>query len=144
MPTSEAQKLAMKRYYEKNRDTRIAQMRDAYRVREAHHRLYLAEHPEALEEVREKGREKYHQGVERRNRVIIGGWLSDPALSPTFKEFLRHNVLPVVGNGLPKQFLDMCWEHLAIATAENPPNETPAVEVDASAHAELVGTGQGR
>lgn len=147
MPTSPAQKEANRKYYEKVRDKRVAQMRDAYREREAQRRAFLVEHPEAQEEEREERRERYHQHLERKQRVIIGGWLSDPDLCDPFKGFLRTCVLPAVGKGLPKCFLDMCWEYLAIATpnAGNPPNiigTLPVDGADATPRNEFVQTGE--
>jgi hypothetical protein len=134
---TDAQKLANRRYYEKNREARKEAMRIRNREREAERREYLMAHPEALIESREKAMEKYYRGVIRRNRARIDGWLDDGGLSPVFKEFLRHNVLPILDNGLPPKFLDMCWEHLAIAV--NPAQNNPPAEIDAP-----TADGQGR
>ena len=128
MPT-EAQRDAQRRYYAKIRDARMAQMRERNAKAKADRLQWLAEHPEGWEEIRAKAVEKYYKGVVRRNRDKIDGWLADPRISETFKAFLRTNVVPVADKGLPKKFLDMCWDHLAIASAVNPSINTIPVEV---------------
>lgn len=140
--TSDAQKLANRRYYAKVREARMAAMRERAKAQHATRVEYLRANPDALIEAKEKAVEKYYKGVVRNNKKTIDGWLADPDISETFKAFLRVNVLSVVEKGLPKKFLDMCVEHLAIAA--NPPAQSPGVTLDAAAAHELTGELQGR
>jgi len=139
---SDAQREANRRYYAKTRETRCAEMRERARKQHANRLEYLREHPEAIEEDRAKSVEKYYKGVVNRNRRTIDGWLADPGISETFKQFLRHNVVSVLDKGLPKKFLDMCWDYCAIAV--NPTETIPAQEVDADRNPGITGEAQGR
>jgi hypothetical protein len=126
--TSESQKLASQKYYAKVRETRLAQMRERNAKARALQAQADKENPEGWEERRARAVEKYYKGVIKRNKDKINEWLEDPRISATFKEFLRQNVIPVADKGLPKKFLDLCWNHLAIAS--NSAETLPAPVVD--------------
>lgn len=128
--TTEAQKDAMKRYYEKNRDKRKAEMSERAKARTEERRQFLLAHPEELKKEREKGVEKYYKTIENKQRRRIKEWLDDPKICPAFKAFLRENVMPVVDKGLPTKFLPMCWNYLAICV--NTPAQNVIVEADGS------------
>lgn len=140
MPT-DAQRLANRRYYQKTRATRLVAMRERAKTRAAERNEYLMTHPEELEAIREASAQRYQTAQTNKRRRIIEGWLDDPGVSPTFKAFLRTNVLTVVDR-LPNKFLDMCLEHLAIAV--NPAHIIPGWTVDARAVADATDTAQGR
>lgn len=137
---SDAQRLANRKYYAKTRETRLVAMRERAKARVAERNEYLVAHPEELEAVREASAQRYQMTQTNKRRRTIEGWLEDPKVSPTFKAFLRTNVLTVVDK-LPNKFLDMCLEYLAIAV--NPPNLNPGTTVDGTI-ADSVSTAQGR
>lgn len=137
--TTDAQRLANRRYYAKTRETRLVAMRERAKARVAERNQYLIAHPEEAETAKEMASQRYQTAQTNKRRRTIEGWLADPAVSPTFKAFLRTNVLTVVDK-VPKKFLDMC-SHLAIAV--NPANLIPGTTVDGSI-ADIVATAQGR
>lgn len=128
--TTDAQRLANKKYYAKVREERMEVMRKRAKERTAERIEYLKAHPEEVEALREKAMDKYYKGIVSANKKRIAGWLEDPDICDAFKEFLRQNVLPVIEKGLPKKFLDMCWEHLAIVNAVKSQETIPGVPVD--------------
>lgn len=124
---SDAQRMANRKYYEKNREERLGQMRARARERAAALRERMTAEPELIEVERARGREQYYRRIENANRKRINEWLEDPGVSKTFKEFLRLNVLPRIER-VPAAFLDMCWEFLAVAVI--PANDSVTEIVD--------------
>ena len=131
--TTEAQRKANAKYYEKVRDARKEQMRERAKSRMEEIREHLIANPEAREAYQKQLREKKEQYIYnskvKRMTTKVKGWLEDPGLCNTFKEFLRGCVIPVIGT-VPESFLDTCWEKLAIALKS--PNTSPEQTVDAS------------
>ena len=104
----------MKRYYEKNREKRLAEMRERARVRVALLREQIANDPEKAQEARDRAQDKYQRGLIAKQTRLIAEWEADNGICPIFKEFLKTNVKPVLPNGIPMKFFKMCFSHLAI------------------------------
>ena len=117
MPTTEAQKQASSRYYQKNRDRLLVVMRQRAKERAETDAIERAEDPKAVEEYREKLMEKYYRGQNKKKKEMIDLWLLDPDLTPTFKNFLRESVLPVIQD-VPMSMLKNMWETCAIVKNE--------------------------
>ncbi len=123
--TTESQRAAMKRYYEKNRRERCLEMRERGREKAAARAAYLEEHPDEAEVEKEKRSDEYYRAIARANKRRITEYLADEGLCAEFKAFLRACVLPTADKGLPKKFLDMCWTYCAIVS---PRNTVPIVD----------------
>jgi hypothetical protein len=139
--SSDAQKLANRRYYEKTREARLVAMRERAKARLAERNEYLRQHPEEQEAHREKAVDKYYRGITNQNKRTVEAWLADPDICPTFKAFLRRNVLTVIDT-LPRKFFDICLHKLAIAVFSG--NNNPPAEVDVRNITDIVSTAQGR
>ena len=96
---------AQKAYYERTRDSRLAQMRERARVRNEVEKLACANNPDLLKERRAMFLEKYykHQMADTARR--IANWKADPAINEEFKTFLTVNVEPVK-TLLPRKFFN--------------------------------------
>lgn len=129
--TTDAQRRANRKYYEKVRESRCSEMRERARTRLEQTREYLREHPEELEaylkEKREKKEQYMYNAKVRRMKARIDGWMEDSGICHTFKAFLQTCVIPVMGD-ITEGFLDTCWEKLAIA--EKVREISPDTEVD--------------
>jgi len=135
--TSDAQRLANRRYYEKNREARLVAMRERAKARVAERNEYLKEHPEEKEERRK------NIDQSKKNKQRIEKWLSDTSAqqgTPAFKAFLRANVLN--HSSLTKKSLD----HLELLAfgGLNPADNIPNRSVDAGDISTIVATAQGR
>jgi uncharacterized protein with NRDE domain len=129
--TTDAQRRANRKYYEKVRDSRRSEMRERAKTRAEQTREYLREHPEEIEAYQKQQREKKEQyiynGKVKRRKARIDGWLEDPDICQSFKAFLNTCVIPVIGD-ISDSFLDTCWSKLAIAV--NTQGIFPDAEVD--------------
>lgn len=77
------------KYYTANRDTIIAKMRVRAAQRREDRRKYLEENPTAVEEEREKMREKYYNRQYSKNKKLIEEWLNNPIVNEPTKKFLN-------------------------------------------------------
>jgi hypothetical protein len=94
---SQAQKDAQRRYYEKNREKRLTQMRQKAAERAEKLKMEAKLNPDALKEAREMMMEKYHRYVENQNNKQIATWLKadDDILAKFVAKYVvpeRHNV----------------------------------------------------
>jgi len=112
---------AQKRYYEKHRDSRLAQMRERAKERNAEEREACIDNPELLEERRKKFLDKYYAYQMSNTTKQIDGWKADPGVCPTFKSFLKENVEPVK-TLLPRKFFSTLSK---LAIAVKPVPEVP-------------------
>ena len=94
---------AQKRYYEKTRDARLAQMRETARIRNIQEKRACEENPELLKVRRAKMLDKYYQHMMRDTEKRIKMWKEDKGICPTFKAFLTENVEPTK-HLLPRKF----------------------------------------
>lgn len=100
---------AQKRYYEKNRETITAQMRDRDTQRRADRKKYLEEHPEEVGLEREKMRGKYHNWTGNKCKKQMEAWIADPEVKDEAKAFFRLLIADDKYKGLkPKALLLMC------------------------------------
>lgn len=84
---------AYRKYYEANRETITARMRERDAVRREERRKYLDEHPEEVEMEREKMRSKYHNW--RHNtikRKIDEAALVRPDMKPIWDTYLKDDL----------------------------------------------------
>ncbi len=86
---------AQNRYYERNRDKRLEQMREYARNRNTELRAQAECNPVTAQELRAMMAEKYSKWVANKTRRQIDGWLANPAYTATFKEFVRSCVEPM-------------------------------------------------
>jgi len=119
----------MGRYYEKNREKILGDMRDRDHKRRATERIRLEENPEDKKVVREENRDKYYKTIENKQRKVIKQMMDDVGICPVFKAFLETNVAPAIHKGLPVKFLSMCYNHLFIRCA-NPIGNNNITAVD--------------
>lgn len=112
---------AQKRYYEKTRDTRLAQMRERAKERNAEEREACIDNPALLGERRKKFLDKYYAYQSSNTTKQIEAWKADPGVSPTFKSFLKENVEPVK-ELLPRKFFSTLSK---LAIAVKPVPEVP-------------------
>ena len=113
MVVSNSQKEASRRYYLKNREGRLVEMRKNERERRA-----AIQSVDDKEAARGYNRDKYYKGIENRQKAQIKELLEDVGICPAFKAFLRTNVLPIIGVGaLPIKFIGLCKSTLAIKCA---------------------------
>jgi hypothetical protein len=93
---------AQRRYYEKNRETLCARMRERAAMRRQKEREAAATSPDAAEAWRTENRERYYSTVESRITRQINVWLTDPTICDSFKQFLRQCVWEHRGKLTPK------------------------------------------
>jgi hypothetical protein len=58
-------------------------------MRREEQRLYLLEHPEEIDAVREKYRDKYHTTKINKVKKTITEWLDNPVVNAPTKQFLQ-------------------------------------------------------
>jgi hypothetical protein len=80
---------AQKRYYEKNRETLTAKMRERDAERRAEKAKYLEEHPDEVGLEREKMRGKYHNWTANKCKRQMELWIADPEVKEEAKAFFR-------------------------------------------------------
>lgn len=112
---------AQKRYYDKTRDIRLAQMRERAKERNAEERNACINNPALLEERRKKFLDKYYAYQLSNTTKQIDGWKADPGICDTFKTFLKENVEPVKAS-LPRKFFSTLSK---LAIAVKPVPEVP-------------------
>jgi hypothetical protein len=117
MVMSEAQKEAQRRYYEKNRERLLRQMRERARDKADTDAIERADNPVLQNEYRVKLMEKYYKGQNNKKLRQIEGWLKDEGLSDTFKAFLRTCVVPVIEEVKPHILREI---FMNFAIAKNP------------------------
>jgi hypothetical protein len=93
--TSEAQRQASRKYYQKNRTELTDAMRERAKKRSAERMEYLRQNPCELALVREKAMEKYYKSIATKNERQIKEWLGDASVKDSFKCFLRESVWDV-------------------------------------------------
>jgi hypothetical protein len=86
-------KPSYKKYYEANKETICARMREREAEKRIELRQHLARHPEDLPKVREKNRAKYHTWKANKILKQLNAWLSSDEVSDSFKEFIRNHCL---------------------------------------------------
>jgi hypothetical protein len=86
-------KPSYKKYYEANKETICARMREREAEKRIELRQHLAQHPEDLPKVREKNRAKYHTWKANKILKQLNAWLTDDTVSDSFKEFIRNHCL---------------------------------------------------
>ena len=129
-PTSQSQKDAMGRYYDKNRDKLLVDMRNRDHNRRATERIRLDENPDDKKVALQMNSDKYYKTIENKQRKLINELLADNGICPTFKAFLQSNVLPSLPNGLPMKFLELCRSHLYIVRANSPELNPNPITID--------------
>ena len=77
------------KYYTANRDTILAKMREREAQRREVRRKYLEENPTAVEEEREKMREKYYKRQYSKTKKLIEDWLNNPLVNEPTKKFWK-------------------------------------------------------
>ena len=109
---------AQKRYYEKNRETITAQMRERDAQRRADRKKHLEEHPEEVDLEREKMRGKYHNWTGNKCKKQMEAWIADPEVKEEAKAFFR---LLIAKNITPEQFSTLLhWVILSLYTEIQP------------------------
>ena len=86
-------KPSYKKYYEANKETICARMREREAEKRVELRQHLAQHPEDLPKVREKNRAKYHTWKANKILKQLNAWLNDELVSDSFKEFIKNHCL---------------------------------------------------
>ena len=79
-----------RRYYEKNRDSIMEQMRARDTERREQRRKYLEEHPEERDLEREKMRGKYHNWTANKCKRQMEAWIADETVPDAAKSLFRH------------------------------------------------------
>lgn len=102
---SEALSKAQKAYYERNRDKRLAEMRERAKARNETEKLACENNPDLLKERRAMFLEKYYKYQMADTAKRIKAWREDPGICNTFKDFLKVNVEPVK-TLLPRKFFN--------------------------------------
>lgn len=82
-------------YYAEHRDVICARAREFSKRKWAERKQYLADHPEAVEEEREKNRQRYLLKRANRIRRQLEDWMQNPSLSEvhraTISEWLKND-----------------------------------------------------
>ena len=107
MPTD-----SYRKYYEKNRESITAKMRERDAQRRADRTQYLREHPDEVELEREKMRGRYHNWMGNKCKRQMEAWVNDPSVKEEVKAFFRLLLLDEKYKGMKPKALLMISEPL--------------------------------
>lgn len=84
---------AKQRYYEANKETILARMKERYLERKEEKAQYLTENPELIDREEARKRRARERRDTRQRIGLINKWLDTPNLSETSKAFIEQNLL---------------------------------------------------